>query len=101
VDQVQVEVVEAGVLQRPVERAPGGILTGVGDPQLGRDEQLVAADAAGVPARSRPVRGARASSARAMMAVAASSSGSLVTASAVARPSWPARSMNPRASSSA
>ena len=36
-----------------------------------------------------------------MIAVAATSSGSLLTASAVARPSWPARVMNARASASA
>jgi hypothetical protein len=47
VDQVQVQPVKAEPLQGPVERAAGVVLAGVGDPQLGGDEQLVARDAAG------------------------------------------------------
>lgn len=46
VDQVRVEVVEAELARRGVEGAPGPVLAGVGDPQLGGDEQLLARYAA-------------------------------------------------------
>jgi hypothetical protein len=48
VDQVQVQPVQAEPLQGPVERPAGVVLAGVGDPQLGGDEQLPARDAAGL-----------------------------------------------------
>ena len=46
VDQVEVDVVEAEPLEGPLEGGLGVGLAGVLDPQLGRDEQLVARDAA-------------------------------------------------------
>ncbi len=45
-DQVEVEVVQAEQPQGLVELALGGLLTGVLDPHLGGDEQLLARDAA-------------------------------------------------------
>ena len=45
-DQVEVKVVEAEVLQGAVQRRFGGLITGVLHPQLGGDEQLFAGDAA-------------------------------------------------------
>jgi hypothetical protein len=42
VDQVEVDVVEAELLERGFERAPRVLLAGVLNPQLRRDEQLVA-----------------------------------------------------------
>src|SRR4051794_6635297 len=47
VDQVQVDMLEAEPLQRPVEAPTGSVLAGVGDPQLRGDEEFVARDAAG------------------------------------------------------
>jgi hypothetical protein len=47
VDQVQVEGVESEALERRLERPASALLAGVLDPQLGRDEQLVARDAGG------------------------------------------------------
>ena len=47
VDEVEVDVVEAEPLERTLDRGPGLCLTGLLDPQLGGDEQLIAGDAAG------------------------------------------------------
>jgi hypothetical protein len=47
VDEIQVQVVEAEALQRRLERAPGAGFAGVLDPELGRDEKLLARDARG------------------------------------------------------
>ena len=46
VDQVEVKVIQSEKLQRSFERLNGVFLTGVLDPELGGDEQLLAGDAA-------------------------------------------------------
>jgi hypothetical protein len=46
-DKVQIQVVQAKSLQRPVDSALGTVVARVLQPQLGGDEQVVASEAAG------------------------------------------------------
>ena len=52
VDQVEVEIVELKLVQRTLERCLSAIVTRVLNPQLGRDEQFPAVDAAVPDART-------------------------------------------------
>jgi hypothetical protein len=41
VDQVEVDVVELQAVERPLEGLLGAVITGIGQPQLGGDEDVV------------------------------------------------------------